>query len=381
MAGTCEKIFMIFMCVALGLNSGCGHFQPVDSRTVEQPKNPAFQQQESKGLLIRSVVYIPSKLPLNDFFSRLRHGEFNEAFRKLDIRYHSSNTGNEATKQLIAAGFIPVYVEIKNTGSTPVSVNERSFVLDNGKLKVSALLSGDVPREFHSGGVAAGPKAKASVGDIAAAVVGMAALLAAFVIVMVPLAALCQGHCDFSGWQSSPKATGSGSPAHADSQEDSTAKDFARRTKIVYNSQLLADTRINPGESAQGLLLFHMDRQDGLEDYKLVVTPLTDVEGVAHLDRVGVLKRNSRDDVIHMKFEDARKACPAGSHLPTYQELKDRESQKFTPPSEEFSFNWFWSSTTVDREGNFAYIFDGLYGRILEREVIDINIAVWCLTN
>jgi hypothetical protein len=248
----------LLLAASLALNTGCIHTPTVEYKTVGSPNFSALVDHKFGDLETKSIIYLPSKLPLGDFFSRLARGEFSDAFKQLDLNYRESNTNDRALMDVIDEGFIPVYVDIGNQGLSPAEISEKNFALTNGRTQIKAIEAAAVPKEIKR----FSPEAMAAdVFNVGAVVVGMAALLVA----LIAIASSCNG-CNFSGLQI-PSDSGGGSG------DSVVINDVVKTTKIDYQSFLLSATILAPGQSIGGILLFHVGRKAGLDGYKLVFLP------------------------------------------------------------------------------------------------------------
>jgi len=242
-------------------DSGCIHTPTLEHKMVQAPVPAVFFAEAKSGdLKTSSVVYLPSKLPLEDFFTRMGHGEFSAAFKKFDLNYRASNTNDEALRELIRNGFVPVYVLIENRGTTPMIISEKNFVLTDGVARMHAIAAHDVPIELTK----FSPEAfAANTFNIGVVVVGMTALVVALAVI----ATNCQGNC-YSGL-SNLDFHGPGSSSSSD--DPPVLNDLTKITVIDYNSYLLSMKPLQPGEKAEGLLLFHMKNGAGWNEYRLAL--------------------------------------------------------------------------------------------------------------
>ncbi len=392
------------------LGSGCIHTSTTDYKTVELPTNAASSAQINNDWEIKSLIYLPSKLPLSDFFSRLANGEFANAFKRIDLNYKGSNSKNEALQKILDDGIVPVYVEIKNTSQKSKFIYEKSFALANGKDQILAIDEREVPKEIRR----LNPKAVAADAfNFGVVVIGMAAILVA----LVAVSAGCPG-CNL--WDLGRVGSGGSSPSSSTGNNE-IFNPVTKTTKIDYKSYLLSARKIEPGKSEKGLLFFRLKSQVGLQDYQLKILPSAAASGMDHIGKDRIL-RNIHEDVRHMKFTEAKKSCPEGTHVPTVRELAkstqtygamglrevsetkaDEVHQKFKlvksinqdsepddfyvdfdgykAPMGDFSLNWFWSSSVVADKSELAYTLSGFYGEIQETHKTDDNVAVLCFPN
>ncbi len=240
-----------FLILIQAFTPGCIHVKTYETRAIELPSEKGLSMQQVDDLKIGSIVYLPSKLPLEDFFSRLRRGEFSDAFAKMDLNYKQSNTNDELIQKIIEAGFIPAYIEVKNTGEGPISIDEKTFALDNGKNQIKGFYADSLPREFE----------RFSPTAVAANAVNLGIVIVGFAVVLAAMIILPSG-AHFPD-------TGQGSSS---SMSNDPLNKTSETTKIDYKNYLLTATKIMPGESAKGLLFFYFENKVGIHDYKLIVT-------------------------------------------------------------------------------------------------------------
>jgi hypothetical protein len=246
-----SKIFKIIISMVFFV-SGCIHTQSYERKTLEMPSesstNPIF---ENDLVSIKSVVYMPSKLPLSDFFLRLRKGEFKEAFRRVDLTYNESNFDNEVLQQIIDDGFIPAYIEVFNKDTKPLIFDEKDFVLSNGIKTVKGFYSDELPHEFKKFNTTA---AAANVYNVSVVTVGFLAVLVGMVAV-------------------AGNATG-GQPDFSQSNGLNPQNNFLNKTtkitSVDYKNLLISNSKLDPGASKKGLLFFYLGDTLDLKNYKMI---------------------------------------------------------------------------------------------------------------
>lgn len=205
------------------------------------------------GLVISRLIYTQDKLPLEDFFRRLKNGEFREAIGDVNLG-ESGNTDNRLLRYLLDHGLVPVYVRIRNDGSVPQRLSETDFYLDAGKQHVRAMARESVPREFE----------KFHTEALAANVINVTTTIIVGVAVVLVLASAL-GNCHncgdlFNGIDGS----GRGSAGSSDSMINKTT--FT--TQIGYREHLLGPMLLEPGATVEGVLFFRMDPA-GARNYEL----------------------------------------------------------------------------------------------------------------
>jgi len=231
------KWIRILMAVLLIGNASCIHTQStVETKAVETSPESGLSQIQKPEVEIQYLIYQQSKLPLGDFFSHLKRGDYNKAFRRIDFRYRSANFKDEAMAELLEAGFVPAYVKVKNPGSTPLQFDEKSFALSSEDVSLKAFYSDQLPKEFKR----LSPKAvAANVYNTGVVIVGFAAVLAAYFVV----ASAANGQPGF--------------PAGNGSQQSAIYNDVNNTVRVDYRNYLIAKTVLNPGEETKGILFFY----------------------------------------------------------------------------------------------------------------------------
>ena len=241
------------------LNSGCVHTKPNEIQAVDLNQKNETLKIKNTSIPIEYLVYRSSQFPLADFFRGLKKGEYKEAFQRMDLRYRSSNFNNPALQELIDAGFIPVYVKIENKTVTPLSFDEKSFVLVDGSKTLTPIAVTDLPREFEHFSQEA---LAANVYNTGVVVVGFAAVLGVLVI-----ATAGNGLIIPNNWGGG----GGNSKSHSGLFSDSEPiyNDLQKTTKVDYRNYLIQSSTLKSGESAQGLVFFLDPQSLGERNYKL----------------------------------------------------------------------------------------------------------------
>lgn len=183
------------------------------------------------------LIYTSSKLPLEDFFNGVSTGQFNAAFKNLDLLYHPSNTENELLLQLLNHGFVPVFVSVKNNGAADVPLAIKNFMLIDGQSILSPIAKSEVPSRITRFDAS---NAMTNAFNAGVIILAMAALLA---IIITSGAIPSGGHF--------PSGGDSGS-----SEDWYEPKATTIVTKVDYGRLLLEDQILKPNETARGLLLF-----------------------------------------------------------------------------------------------------------------------------
>lgn len=247
-----RKFILLALASSLTLNSGCIHTSSRETKSLELPQNQGHSEQVFGNLKIASTVYLPTKLPLKDFFTRMKNGEFTQAFKKIDLNYKQSNINDEVLADILEAGFIPVYVQIENTGSEAVSLNEKNFILDNGPSQIKAYYAEALPKEFKK----FNPKAlAANVVNTGIVVIGFTALIVAMLV----------AESRSSGALSFPKYSG----PDLDDNQKQVFNSTTKTTQVDYKDYLITSSELKPGEIKKGLLFFNLKSTLELDDYQL----------------------------------------------------------------------------------------------------------------
>ncbi len=161
----------------------------VDAQRLNEARLQNIFSIEHIGMLqVRSLVYKPDRLPLGEFLKKLSQGKYDEALKSAHLRYAPSNADDQALKTLMREGFIPVLVDVVNTGTEPVDLAHLLLALDDeGRELLAPIPNQDLPREFEK----LNPKAiAANIYNTGAVVVGYAALITALAVASV---APCRG--------------------------------------------------------------------------------------------------------------------------------------------------------------------------------------------
>lgn len=241
-----KKWIYYFIISSIVFNTGCIHTSSFHKESIELSDAKPNQNQYFEKIKVQSLIYTPEKLPLEDFFSRLKKGEFVNAFKKMDLNYESSNANNKALKKMIDRGYIPVYVEFLNEGAEPVTLSEKFFKLSDGSFQKSAIPQQELPNYFKN----IDPNAiAANVFNTGAVIVGFAAMMAVFVMA---------------------KGGGEGGTGLPSSLNGEVYNNIKHTTKIDYQDYLISEKTINPGEAQKGLLIFRLDESEEKENLKLI---------------------------------------------------------------------------------------------------------------
>lgn len=235
--------------LAFALNASCIHVSTVENQSI-QLDNTKHSYEESlvaPGLQIESLVYTESLFPLEEFFIKLKSGQYNEAFRKINLNYKPSNIDNRVIAELIKEGLVPVYVNIKNTTDHPIAISEKNFFIYDEESQMPALKMDDVPKAFVRFNSTA---ALANVYNVGATV-----LISAALIVVLGASLRGGGGPLFLPGGSSRNSASSGD--HSNGRNNEILNDTKKTIRINYKNYLIGEKTIEPQQSLQGLLFFH----------------------------------------------------------------------------------------------------------------------------
>ncbi|OFZ31740.1 MAG: hypothetical protein A2622_04000 [Bdellovibrionales bacterium RIFCSPHIGHO2_01_FULL_40_29] len=236
-------LLKILLTVVLLLNSSCIHLNSTDHKSVElENSKPLYQETIIfEKLQIENFIYTESVYPLEKFLKELVAGDFNEVLSKIDFNYKPSNTDNKIILELIKEGLVPVYVNIKNTGSNTVKISEKNFYITDGVAQVQALSLENIPRSFK----------RFNSKSVAANAYNMSVVFVGTVAALVVLGIISHGGTlpgdVWSGW---------GSKKHSSDGKNKILNDTDKTTQIDYKNYLISEQTIEPNKNLQGLLFF-----------------------------------------------------------------------------------------------------------------------------
>lgn len=228
----------VSLSLALG---GCIHVASEETRTVrvEKSQSGVLTQKSADGSTMNYLVYRDSILPLEQFFTRLKKGEYTRAFREINLNYRPANHDNEAMQELLDAGFVPVYVKIENKGTSNLDFDEKSFEMKCKGGSAKAFYAEYLPREFehvNSKAIAA------NVYNVGVVIVGFGAVIVALIMASENKVPRMDG-MQVPGSMSDVKIVNSATKKH----------------RVDYKNYLLTKTRLAPEHASEGLLFFQMD--------------------------------------------------------------------------------------------------------------------------
>lgn len=230
------------------LNTGCIHLPSAETKTIAPETSGPFTSNENALYRIDSLAYQSEKFPLDDFFSRLKKGEFIEAFKAIHLSYRSSNTRNQALKELIEAGYTPVFIKFTNKTEREMNFDESYFKLIADNQRYAALSVKTLPNEFSH----------FSFQSTAANVYNVTVVVVATLALFIAIGALKSspgGNWDNLFSDMSPHG---GAKGH----DNEILNDVTIETKIDYRDLLIKKMVLKPGETAQGFLFFKTNSAD-----------------------------------------------------------------------------------------------------------------------
>lgn len=252
-----QKLTRISVALALILNLSCVHTRTDETRAVQNKNSGSLESVTTAETDLQYVIYRPSQLPLGQFFTHLRKGDYKKAFQKIDIRYKPANYDDEILTELIDAGFVPVYVKIKNTSTAPLQIDEKSFALNHSAGEVKAFNTDQLPRKFEEFSPTA---LAANVYNTGVVVVGFAAIMG-----LVIISAEHGGSSAFPTIGANDFAGGGGS-----SSNDEIYNSLYKNVHIDFKNYLITRQELSPGQEAKGLLFFYVGNADLESNSKLV---------------------------------------------------------------------------------------------------------------
>lgn len=236
------KTFRILLACIFLLNSSCIHTHSEEKKELALAESHELQKASSSNFEMQYLVYSPSKLPLSDFLFHLKNGDYNKALKKVNLNFKSSNFSNEALTELTEAGFVAVYVQVKNTDSKAIAFDEKSFSLSSLQGPTKAFYAEHLPNEFKH----FSPKAvAANIFNTAVLVVSFATLLGVLVVLNAQPAL-----------EQSNLSNGSGASSKASNDLYNTPEKVVH---IDYNNLLIRKTKLEPGQETKGLLFFNLN--------------------------------------------------------------------------------------------------------------------------
>lgn len=236
-----------FLAAALAILQlqGCIHVRSRERVLVPDPKTESHHSAEIQSagpFEVSSVIYRPSEFPLESFFTRLAHGEFEDAFHKIDFWYRPSNADNAALEVLLDNGFVPVLVSVANTGVDELPLKRLRLRLNSARRSVKPISNNKLPKAFKR---VNWPAVTANVHNTAMVVLGSAAVLAAFVGA-VYVGGVSLAPSDFQARGNRPK------------EESKILNPTTMVTDIEYDGYLFQPHPLAGGERTSGLLFFKM---------------------------------------------------------------------------------------------------------------------------
>jgi hypothetical protein len=247
-----KKALLLLAAAALGacLSVRDSETRAIDSGALARRSLERQFGEVSVGTLrVRSLVFKPRELPLADFLKKLAHGDYRTALKAAHLRYAPTNIDDAAISTLVSEGFIPVLVEVSNSGAAPADLKQLSLTLDDDGRTLEPLPNDSLPRVFEE----LNPKAlAANVYNTGAVVVGAAAVV---VTVAGTLWAEIQDNRNDLQF-----------PYVLDDMFKAFDGDVYnaanKTTSLDYGSLLWSGPTVAPGASARGILFFRKKAPD-----------------------------------------------------------------------------------------------------------------------
>ena len=103
-----------------------------------------------RGIEVRGIVLTPAQWPLEAGLTRLFEGDFTGFIEGLDLGFQSSRLPDGVLRDLYDAGFLPVYLRVRNHGSKPLDFKPiRLGVQLDGEKVLRPVAVEDLPRSFR----------------------------------------------------------------------------------------------------------------------------------------------------------------------------------------------------------------------------------------
>lgn len=104
----------------------------------------------TRGLEVRGLVLTPAQWPLEAGLTRLFEGDFTGFIEGLDLSFRSSRLPDGVLRDLYDAGFLPVYLRVRNPGPQPLVFEpiRLGVQLDGDKILLPVPVE-DLPRAFR----------------------------------------------------------------------------------------------------------------------------------------------------------------------------------------------------------------------------------------
>ena len=244
-------ILPVFLSSCIGINPGA--VKSVSPASVDGERAGRMVQTTLAGpLRIDAVVYKPKFLPLALFLQRLARGDIKDARRMAPLRYSRDNVDDRALKALIANGFIPALVVVRNVGAQAVDAGKLRLRLDDESVTLAAIPNDELPDRFRS----LNPEAvAANAYNASVVVVGSLFVLTAAAMADAAFNTL-KMKLD-SGEEGSSEMTVAAFDFLKEQFSDSRVLNpVEKTTRIDYNGLLFRPGALEPGKSARGLLFF-----------------------------------------------------------------------------------------------------------------------------
>ncbi|MEE8435600.1 MAG: hypothetical protein V3S64_12500 [bacterium] len=103
-----------------------------------------------RGIEVRGIVLTPAQWPLEAGLTRLFEGDFTGFIEGLDLSFQASRLPDGVLRDLYEAGFLPVYLRVRNPGPKPLDFKpiQLGVQLDGDTVLLPVAVE-DLPRSFR----------------------------------------------------------------------------------------------------------------------------------------------------------------------------------------------------------------------------------------
>lgn len=212
-----------------------------------------FYSHQHINYKLNFIFLKPSELPFELFFKKLAKGQLRKSLQSINLTYEPANYSNSAIQMLNEEGFIPVYIELTNTGLKPIYFDEKSFILINSSTKeqLSAFYAEALPKELERFNTKA---LAANIYNTGVVVLGYASIFGILYVGLV---------------NDVHMASADGALVNGISNVTDRAvyNPLNKSIEINYKNLLVSQSVLKPNETARGLL-FYYDHDEKFENIK-----------------------------------------------------------------------------------------------------------------
>ncbi|MBI4082892.1 MAG: hypothetical protein HY423_09810 [Candidatus Lambdaproteobacteria bacterium] len=204
--------------------------------------NLPTQPLQAEGLQGEGFVLTPAQWPLEASVKRLLAGDFEGVIDRFDLAFRPSRLEHEVLRKLFAAGYLPAYVRLRNTGAAPIEfAPERLALRADAHTTFAAVPAGELPQRFE---------------EIDWARTGLTVVVVALLLVLVVAAARDnRGRVDLSGVD-----VGVRSGLDAAARPADARRADATRGGASAEAGLLTPAVLAPGQRQEGFVFFRVER-------------------------------------------------------------------------------------------------------------------------